>query len=141
MKEILLQLLRFLVREKYDWNISDLGKNIKTKRKEPKQKIEQTKAKLKRPRFTGKEHTSQENKNSEYVTRRTKQRKSKNCSCKFTECRKLDENELEKAFEAFYKIGDSEKQKLNLLSNQDKKNPILAYNRLTPEKKPNWLFS
>lgn len=114
-----------MVREKYDWNISDLGKNIKTKGKKPKRKIEQTKAKLKRPRSTGKEHTSQEKKHSEYVTRRKKQRKSKSCSCKFTECSKLDENELEKAFEAFYKIGDSEKQKLNLLSNQDKKTQSL----------------
>ena len=109
-----------MVGEKYDWNISGLGVNIKTKGKKSKPKIEWRKAKLKRLRSTGKEYISRANKNSEYVTQRKKQRKSKNCSCKFTECGKLDEDESQKAFEAFYKFGDSEKWKLNLSSNKKK---------------------
>ena len=51
-----------MVREKYDWNISGLGINIKTKGKKSKPKIEWRKAKLKRLRSTCKEYISRANK-------------------------------------------------------------------------------
>lgn len=85
-----------MIGEKYDWNISDLVRNIKTKSKKAKLKIEWTKAKLTRLKSTGKECTSRVNKNSEYVIRRKKQRKPKNRNCKFTECGKLDEGKFKK---------------------------------------------
>ena len=47
----------------------------------------------------------------------TKIRKTKNCKCKFTECNLLTNEELEAACKKYYKIGDSDSQKFNLLQN------------------------
>ena len=44
-------------------------------------------------------------------------RKTKNCEYKFTECNLLTHKELEAAFKQYYKIGDSDSQKFNLLQN------------------------
>lgn len=107
---------------------------MRLKGQKPKRKAEWTKAKLKSLKATGYEHESRVNKNSGCFVRQKKQRKTQNCSCKFTACKKLKEHKLKEAFTSFYEIRNTKKQTLNLLANiaiEEKKNRKMGKNIMT----------